>query len=90
MAAAIRIRLSDLLKILTDKPKTRAPRPPTPAMAEDLDAIKKILESGPQKRGDLELELGISGDAILRRLHLLLASGVVVGVSDHSYRLKAD
>ncbi len=90
MAAAIRVKLGDLLKILTDKPQPRAPRPSPASMTRDMEAIEKILESGPAKRSDLELELGVSGDAVLRRLHLLLANGIVVGVSDYRYQLKDD
>lgn len=86
MAACIRIRLVDLLSILMEKPKTRAPRPSTPGMEKDLDSIKEILESGPARRRDLEFELSMSGDAVLRRLHILMDKGILITIPDHKYQ----
>jgi hypothetical protein len=86
MAAVIKIKLGDLLNILKDTPKPRAPRPSTPGMENDLDAIKEILESGPARRRDLEFELSMSSDAVLRRLHMLMDKGTLITIPDHRYQ----
>lgn len=96
MAAAIRIKLADLLRILTEKapvvhePRTRQVKLPkaTPAKAEiekDLGAIREHLLAGPAKRSDLDIVLTLSEDATLRRLHLLMERGVVVDLPGHMY-----
>jgi len=107
MAAAIRIKLGDLLSILMEKPpvihepRTRQiklfPTAPAPVKAErcplnleiekDLVAIKAYLLNGPAKRDDLEMELNMSGGAVLHRLHLLKARGVVIDLPGYRYQL---
>ena len=105
MAAAIRIKLIDLLKIIAEKPamqhesRTRqirlfatAPakaerRPLNLEIEEDLEAIKAYLQNGPVRRSDLEMELNMSDDAVLRRLGALKAAEEVVSLPDHSYQL---
>ena len=103
MAAAIRIKLIDLLKIIAEKPamqhksRTRQIRlfATAPAKAErrplnlekDLEAIKAYLLNGPARRNDLEMEFNMSDKAVLRRLGMLKARGEVVSLPDHSYQL---
>lgn len=92
MAAAIRITLADLLKIIAETPPVRrrstpAHRPTSPDILADLEAIKAYLQNGPARRSDLEMELNMSDDAVLRRLGALKAAGEVVSLSDHSYQL---
>lgn len=105
MAAAIRIKLGDLLSILMEKshvghePHARQIKlfPTAPARAErrplnleiekDLEVIKAYLLNGPAQRRDLEMELNLSDGAVLHRLHLLKARGVVVDLPGHSYKL---
>ncbi|MDD4579583.1 MAG: hypothetical protein PHF80_02800 [Methanothrix sp.] len=92
MAAAIRIKLADLLKIIAETPTIRrrstpAHRPTSPDILADLEAIKAYLQNGPVRRSDLEMELNMSDDAVLRRLGVLKAAGEVVSLPDHSYQL---
>lgn len=92
MAAAIRITLADLLKIIAETPPVRrrstpAHRPTSPDILADLEAIKAYLQNGPVRRSDLEMELNMSDDAVLRRLGVLKAAGEVVSLPDHSYQL---
>jgi len=92
MAAAIRIKLADLLKIIAETPTIRrrstpAHRPTSPDILADLEAIKAYLQNGPSRRSDLEMELNMSDDAVLRRLGVLKAAGEVVSLPDHSYQL---
>ena len=92
MAAAIRITLADLLKIIAETPPVRrrstpAHRPTSPDILADLEAIKAYLQNGPVRRSDLEMELNMSDDAVLRRLGALKAAGEVVRLPDHSYQL---
>ena len=100
MAAAIRIKLADLLSILMEKPpvanesRTRqirlfatAERRPL-NLEKDLEAIKAYLQNGPARRSDLEMELNMSDKAVLRRLGMLKARGVVVDLPGHSYQLR--
>lgn len=86
MAAAIRIKLADLLKIITETPQVKH-RPTSPNMLADLEDIKAYLQNGPARRSDLEMELGMSDDAVLRRLGALKAAGEVVSLPDHGYQL---
>lgn len=86
MAAAIRIRLADLLRILTETPPVKH-RSARPNIQADLEAIREYLQSGPARRSDLETELGVSGDAVLHRLGMLKAAGEVVYLPDHRYQL---
>ena len=92
MAAAIRITLADLLKIIAETPPVRrrstpAHRPTSPDILADLEAIREYLQNGPARRSDLEMELDMSGDSVLRRLGMLRAAGEVVSLPDHSYQL---
>jgi biotin operon repressor len=105
MAAAIRIKLSDLLSILMEKPpvihepRTRQIRLPkaAPAKAErrhlnletekDLEAIKAYLLNGPVRRSELEMELNLSSGAVLHRLNMLKARGVVIDLPGYRYKL---
>ena len=102
MAAAIRIKLADLLSILMEKPPvvnesrtkqirlfaTAERRPLNRGIEEDLEAIKAHLQNGPARRSDLEMEFNMSDKAVLRRLGMLKARGVVVDLPGHSYQLK--
>ena len=92
MAAAIRITLADLLKIIAETPPVRrrstvTHRPTSPDILADLEAIKAYLQNGPARRSDLEMELNMSDKAALRRLGMLKAAGEVVSLPDHSYQL---
>ncbi|MDD1762262.1 MAG: hypothetical protein LUQ59_08510 [Methanothrix sp.] len=92
MAAAIRIKLADLLKIIAEAPMVRrnssaTHRPTSPDILADLEAIREYLQNGPVRRSDLEMELDMSGDAVLCRLGMLRAAGEVVSLPDHSYQL---
>ena len=86
MAAAIRIKLADLLKIIAETPPVKH-RPTSPDILADIEAIREYLQAGPARRSDLEMELDMSGDAVLRRLGMLRAAGEVVSLPDHSYQL---
>jgi uncharacterized membrane protein len=102
MAASIKIKLSDLLSILMERPpviheprarqiKLAASPEPCPlnaGMEEDLEAIKAYLLNGPARRSDLEMELNMSNGAVLRRLHMLKKRGVVVDLPGHNYNLR--
>jgi hypothetical protein len=100
MAASIKIKLSDLLSILMERPpviheprarqiKLSTPPEPCPLkMEEDLEAIKAYLLNGPVRRSDLEMVLNMSNGAVLRRLHLLKKRGVVVDFPGHNYKLR--
>jgi Mn-dependent DtxR family transcriptional regulator len=85
MAASIRIKLADLLKIMAETPPVRH-RPTSPDILADLEDIKAYLQNGPARRSDLEAELDMSGDAVLRRLGMLKAAGEIVNLPDHSYQ----
>lgn len=93
MAAAIRIKLADLLKIMAETPPAR--RQPAPAKTRqtsldvrlDLDAIREYLQAGPARRSDLEMTFHMSRGTILHRLDLLRVAGEVVRLPDHSYQL---
>jgi hypothetical protein len=99
MAAAIRIKLADLLRILTEKPpaaheprtrqiKAKAePRPLNAEIEKDLGAIREYLLAGPARRCDLEFQFNLSDKATLHRLHLLMERGVVVDLPGHRYQL---
>jgi len=99
MAAAIRIRLSDLLKILTDRPQETASmsrkrkiRPISSArIEEDMETIRRYLQaSGPTTRRDLSMELHMHDHFTLYRLSLLKERGVVVELPGHKYDLAED
>ena len=102
MAAAIRIKLADLLSILMEKPPavnesrtkqirlfaTAERRPLNRGIEEDLEAIKAYLQNGPARRSDLEMELNMSKDSVLRRLGMLRAAGEIVSLPDRGYQLR--
>jgi hypothetical protein len=99
MAAAIRVKLADLLSILMEKPpvahepQTRQIKMTTPLerrplsveVEKDLEAIKEYLLAGPARRSDLEFQFTLSNSAVLHRLHLLMERGVVVDLPGHMY-----
>jgi biotin operon repressor len=102
MAAAIRIKLGDLLSLLMETPHaaheprvrqtklfttTPESRPLNLEMEKDLAAIKAYLLNGPARRSDLEMELNMSNSAVLHRLHQLKARGAVVDLPGHQYKL---
>ena len=93
MAAAIRIKLADLLKIIAETPPVRrrstvTHRPTSPDILADLEAIKAYLQNGPVRRSDLEMELNMSKDSVLRRLGMLRAAGEIVSLPDRGYQLR--
>ena len=91
MAAAIRIKLADLLKILSEQPPSACRRSTTqkhPLVEKDIEIIRQHLQSGPIGRRDLELELNMSRSAILHRLDLLKERGIIVDLPDHHYGLR--
>jgi hypothetical protein len=103
MVAAIRIKLVDLLKILSIHPpsvwasartdpkqRTLFESAMTTAETEaDVECIKRyLLLSGSARRREVEMELNLSGKAVLRRLNLLRERGELVDLPDHVYGLK--
>ena len=96
MAAAIRIKLSDLLSIISDwpqeAPKIRKKRSQPIASAPiemDLEAIRGyLLASGRATKQDVSMELHMSSNATVRRLNLLKERGVIVDLPGHNYGLK--
>jgi len=98
MAAAIRIKLGDLLKILSDWPQ-EAPRPrkkqprtiSSARIEEDMEAIRRYLQaSGPTTRRDLSVELHMHDHFTLYRLNLLKERGVIVDLPGYKYGLAED
>lgn len=102
MAAVIRMKLIDLLNILSfsdpravisSKLQSRTIQHqkttgPRQLIDEaDLRAIHKFLKNGNVTRRDLEFELNMSGAAVLRRLEMLREKGFVEHLPDNRYGL---
>jgi Mn-dependent DtxR family transcriptional regulator len=84
MAAAIRIKLVDLLPILMES------RPLNPETEKELETIKQFLvTSGPARARDLAMVLHLSDGAVIHRLNLLKEMGDIVDLPDHKYGFKA-
>jgi biotin operon repressor len=91
VAAAIRIKLADLLMILSERPggeTTPKPSRHYPFLERDIVAVKAYLQtSGPAKVTDLEKEFDISKRAIWHRLNLLKERGVLVHLPGDKYAI---
>lgn len=85
MVTAIRIKLIDLLKILSDRPSKTA----GPLVEGDLEAIRRHLQNlGPKGKKDLAMELHMTDHAVLHRLNMLKDRGIVVDLHHHEYGLR--
>lgn len=91
MAAVIRMKLADLLKILNEQPPSgasvRTVTRPGPLAERDIEIIRRHLQSGPTGRRVLEIELGLSRSAMTHRLNLLKERGIVVEFPGHCFAL---
>lgn len=103
MAVVLRLKLIDLLQLLAEKvPKEREPHtrqiklnepkrkergPLNLEIEKDLEAIEKIMAAGPVSNHDLQMTLGISDGAVLRRLHLLMDKGTLISIPDNKYQI---
>lgn len=92
MAAVIRMKLVDLLKILNEQPPSsafvRTVTAPSPLVEKDVEAIRRHLKNGPTERRVLEIELGLSRNVMTHRLNLLKERGVIVEANAHCFELK--
>jgi uncharacterized membrane protein len=104
MPAVLRLKLIDLLRVLSDKapkekeshtrqikliePRRKERVPLNLGLKEDLEAIKAYLQNGPARRQDLEMELHYSSGVVLRRLHMLKEMGEVINLPNHGYGIK--
>ena len=100
MATAIRIKLVDLLEILSihppgawgsarTDPKQRTFATTTRETEADVECIKRyLLASGPARARDLAMELHLNEKAVSHKLKLLRERGELVDLPDHVYGLK--
>lgn len=102
MAVVLRLKLIDLLRLLTEKvPKEREPHtrqlklnepkrkersPLNLEIEKDLEAIEKIMAAGPVSNHDLQMVLNMSSNAVLRRLHLLMDKGTLITIPGNQYQ----
>jgi len=86
MPCAIRIKLIDLLKILSERPSGETAARHLPFLEKDLEAVKAYLQtSGPVASKDLAADFSISKGATLRRLNLLRERGVLINLPGDKY-----
>ncbi len=87
---AIRVRMGDLLAILTASPAElrRLEREhDSDSIRAELTEICRLLERGPATRKDVESKLNISRDSSLKRLQALMVLGIVERSFDNCYSL---
>jgi len=87
MAAVLRMKLGDLLTILSKTGRRQKPGACKPFDETGLKAIQEFLVNGNAARRDLEFELNMSGGMVLRRLKMLRERGVVEYMQGDLYGL---
>ena len=77
MAAVLRMKLGDLINVLSKTGRRQKPGACKSFDEAGLKIIQEFLMNGNATRRDLELELNMSGGMVLRRLKMLRERGIV-------------